>query len=235
LAESGAKAQALILAGSLQAPGFPKLKPGLLVSEDQPLNLLKAAPYVSRGGEKLAGALLQFGVRPAGFFCLDVGASTGGFTDCLLQKGAEKVLAVDVGTAQLHEKLRRDLRVTSQEKTHVLSLTARDFQDFSPRLVTVDVSFISLEKVLPHLASLTLSGTEFLALVKPQFEVGPKQAPKGVVRDPKVRQAVLDRISSCLPAWGFEKKGDMVSPLKGPQGNVEFFLYFVKGDIRPQR
>ncbi len=239
LAESGAKAQALVLAGLIRAPGLPHtLKPGLAVSPDQPLERVEDLKFVSRGGEKLAGALKEFGVRPEGRFCLDVGASTGGFTDCLLQHGAKKVLAVDVGTRQLHEKLRRDPRVVSLERTHVLKLTRERLEEAFSRhlslatchdiLVTVDVSFISLEKVLPHLAALAPAGTEFLALVKPQFEAGPKNAPKGVVRDPKVRRQVLENISRRLPEWGFEKKGEALSPLKGPKGNVEHFLHFVR-------
>jgi 23S rRNA (cytidine1920-2'-O)/16S rRNA (cytidine1409-2'-O)-methyltransferase len=170
--------------------------------------------------------------------CLDVGASTGGFTDCLLQNGAERVLAVDVGTAQLHEKVRNDPRVTSRENTHVLQLTKSDVgETFSGRgsrvaghapLVVVDVSFISLEKVLPHLGTLAPEGTEFLALVKPQFEVGPKQAPKGVVRDPKVREAVVSRLAAKLPEWGFEPAGSVASDLKGPKGNQESFIRFFK-------
>lgn len=228
LAESGSRAQALILAGRVRLPGMTSPKPGTPVAPDQAVELLEPMRYVSRGGEKLEGALKEFAVDPAGRDCLDVGASTGGFTDCLLQRGARRVLAVDVGTAQLHEKLRQDPRVVSRERTHVLALAAADVRDPVPSLVTVDVSFISLEKVLPHLASLAGPGAEFLALVKPQFEAGPKNAPKGVVRDPEVRDEVLRRIAGRLAGWGFEKRGEMVSPLKGPKGNVEFFLYFVR-------
>jgi 23S rRNA (cytidine1920-2'-O)/16S rRNA (cytidine1409-2'-O)-methyltransferase len=187
LAESGTKAQALILAGQIRAPGLRTPKPGLLVAEDQPLELLEPLRYVSRGGEKLAGALKDLGVDPRGKVCLDVGASTGGFTDCLLQNGAERVMAVDVGHGQLHWKLRQDRRVVNREKTRVLDLTPQDAEDLAPRLAVVDVSFISLEKVLPHLGRLLKPGVEVLAMIKPQFEAGPKNAPKGVVKDPKVR------------------------------------------------
>lgn len=227
LAESGARAQALILAGKVKASGLQKLKPGLLVPEDQPLELLEGLKYVSRGGEKLAGALGAFRVNPAGRDCMDVGASTGGFTDCLLQRGAARVFAVDVGSNQLHERLRKDSRVISREKSHVLRLDKAGLP-FPPSLVVVDVSFISLEKVLPHLSSLVDAGTELVALVKPQFEAGPKLAPKGVVRDPAVHRQVLDRLSTLLPGWDYEKRGETTSPLKGPEGNAEFFLHLGK-------
>ncbi len=229
LAESGAKAQALIMAGQIRTPGLHRAaKPGEKVSVDQPVELVENLKYVSRGGEKLAGALDGFLIDVKGRFCLDIGASTGGFTDCLLQRGAEKVLSVDVGHGQLHWKLRQDKRVVNLEKRHVLNLTSDCFKEFVPDFVTVDVSFISLEKVLPHLSQLLKAGTEFVCLVKPQFEAGPQHTPKGVVRDPKVREQVLKRLSDLLSQWGFDKKGEMESPLKGPKGNVEYFLYFFK-------
>jgi 23S rRNA (cytidine1920-2'-O)/16S rRNA (cytidine1409-2'-O)-methyltransferase len=224
LAESGAKAQALILAGKVRIPGMQNLKPGLNVPEDAPVELLEGLKYVSRGGEKLAGALEAFKVDPKGRNCMDVGASTGGFTDCLLQRGAARVFAVDVGTHQLHEKLRQDPRVVSREKTHILHLEKKALP-FPPSLVVMDVSFISVEKVMPHLAALTEPGTEFLVLVKPQFEVGPKLAPKGVVRDPAARLEALKKVSEGLPGWGFAKRGECTSPIAGPEGNIEYFLW----------
>ncbi len=227
LAASETQAAALLMAGKVKAPGLQKLTPGLLVPPDQPLEFSEGSKYVSRGGEKLDGALKAFHVDPAGRLCWDIGSSTGGFTDRLLQGGAEKVFAVDVGTHQLHEKLRKDPRVISREQTHVLHLEKRDLP-FTPALVVMDVSFIPLEKVLPHLASLTEPGTEFIVLVKPQFEVPPKDAPQGVVRDAAVREEVLRRISGLLPSWGFTKKGECVSPITGPEGNVEYFLHFLK-------
>lgn len=227
LVESGAKAQALILAGKVRAPGKDNLKPGLLVAEDQPLELIEGLKYVSRGGDKLAGVLDALRIDPAGRACMDVGSSTGGFTDCLLQRGAVKVFAVDVGTHQLHEKLRKDPRVLSREQTHILHLSKADLP-FPPSLVVVDVSFIPLEKVLPHLAVLTDGGTEFAVLLKPQFEVGPKLAPKGVVKDPAVRAAAIAKVSEALGGWGFSLKGDCPSPIAGPEGNVEHFLHFVR-------
>jgi len=228
LAESGAKAQALILAGRVRAPGLKTVKPGTRVPWDQPVELTETLRYVSRGGEKLEGALRDLKIDVHGRACLDVGASTGGFTDCLLQHGAQKVLAVDVGHGQLHWKLRNDPRVTGREGTHALRLTPEDLTDFSPDLVTVDVSFISLEKILPHLSVLLREGTKCLALVKPQFEAGPKCAPKGVVRDEKVRTEIIERLKGLLPGWGFSLKSETPAALKGPKGNQEHFLYFIK-------
>ncbi len=231
LAGSGARAQALILAGRIRAPGVKNIKPGERVSPDQELELIEDLPYVSRGGVKLAAALKEFGIVVSGRSCVDIGASTGGFTDCLLQNGAEKVLAVDVGHGQLHWKLRRDSRVVNREKTHVLKLTREDVEGGAPPLVTVDVSFISLEKVLPHLAEIFPSGTEFVVLVKPQFEVGPKQAPKGVVKDPEVHRMVVDRIMARAEKIGFVGKGRMPSPITGPEGNREFLVHFLKAAV----
>jgi 23S rRNA (cytidine1920-2'-O)/16S rRNA (cytidine1409-2'-O)-methyltransferase len=228
LAESRHQAQALILSGRIRVPGVATAKPGLLIPPDQPLELLQPALYVSRGGEKLEGALKHFQVRVQDRFCWDVGASTGGFTDCLLQNGARQVAAIDVGRGQLHWKLRQDPRVINLEKTHILHASAADLSPGPPSLVTVDVSFISLEKVLPHLARLVPPGTEFLALLKPQFEAGPKLAPKGVVRHPKIREEILQRIQQALPAWGFRGLGSVPSALKGPKGNQETFLHFVR-------
>jgi 23S rRNA (cytidine1920-2'-O)/16S rRNA (cytidine1409-2'-O)-methyltransferase len=228
LAESGHKAQALLLAGLIRAPGLGSLKPGSLVSEDQPLELVETLRYVSRGGNKLEGALRHFSIDVRGKICLDIGASTGGFTDCLLQAGAEKVIAVDVGHGQLHWKLRRDPRVVNLEKTHVLTLAKSGLGPRDPKIVTVDVSFISLEKVLPHVASLIEKGTTCLALVKPQFEAGPRRAPKGVVRDPVVHAEVLGRLKELLPGWGLTYLGEIESPLKGPKGNTEFFIHCEK-------
>jgi len=228
LAESGAKAQALIMAGRVMAPGlFKSLKAGLQVSDDQPLEITEELKYVSRGGEKLAGALDVLGVNPADRDCWDIGASTGGFTDCLLQRGAARVFDLDVGFGQLHWKLRKDPRVILQEKTHVLKLL-RGAAPFAPSLVVMDVSFISLERVLPHLAAITDLGTEFVVLVKPQFEVEPKFAPKGIVRDPAAREAAIRKIADRLEAWGFGAKDDCPSPLPGAEGNIEHFLHFVR-------
>ncbi len=232
LAETGARAQALILAGKVRAPGVKNLKPGEKVALDQPLELIEDLPYVSRGGLKMRAALDAFGVDPRGRVCVDIGASTGGFTDCLLQAGARRVLAVDVGHGQLHWKLRKDPRVVNREKCHVLKLTRADVDAFAgadrPDLVVVDVSFISLEKVLPALAALFDPGTEFVVLVKPQFEAGPKDAPKGVVRDPAVRERVRRETTARASAAGFAVRGDIDCPVLGPEGNQEILMRLVR-------
>ncbi len=188
------------------------------------------ARYVGRGGEKLEGALAAFGLDVAGLRCCDVGASTGGFTDCLLQHGAAEVVAVDVGRAQMHERLADDPRVTLLERT--------DIRDVDPAsigapfdLVTADVSFISLTSVMERLAELASTSTPVVVLVKPQFEVGRKQAGRGrgVIRDPKQWQAALDRVLDAAPNAGLAPQAAAPSVLKGAQGNVEFFLRLEKG------
>lgn len=235
LATDAGHARALILAGRVKTPGGASLKAGQAVKDDQILCVEETVPYVSRGGLKLRAALKAFGVAVAGRPCLDVGASTGGFTDCLLQAGASKVMAVDVGHGQLDWKLRNDPRVLSREKTHVHKVTREDAALFFSAgraagappagLVTVDVSFISLEKVLPHLAAIVSVGTECVVLVKPQFEADPKDTPRGVVRDVKVHRRVLDRIAGVAVSVGFRVVGEQESPLTGPEGNREFFLF----------
>lgn len=229
LAKDVAQAQALILAGRVR--GILNPKAGLKVRVDQEVTLEQAPPFVSRGGIKLQAALKEFGISVEGRSCVDIGASTGGFTDCLLQAGAVKVLAVDVGHGQLDWKLRNDPRVVNREKTHVLTLTRDAVEPFlhghaAPGLVTVDVSFISLEKVLPHLAEIVPAGTECVVLVKPQFEADPKEAPKGVVRNPDVHRRVLDKIEGLAVANGFEMRGERESPITGPEGNHEFLVFF---------
>ena len=228
LAKDVAQAHALILAGRVR--GILNPKAGLKVRGDQDVTLEQAPPFVSRGGLKLQAALKEFGISVAGRSCVDIGASTGGFTDCLLQAGAVRVLAVDVGHGQLDWKLRNDPRVANREKTHVLTLTRDDVGPFLsghpvPGLVTVDVSFISLERVLPHLAELVPSGTECVVLVKPQFEADPKEAPKGVVRNSEVHRRVLDTMERLAVATGFEVKGKRESPITGPEGNREFLVF----------
>lgn len=228
LAKDVAQAHALILAGRVR--GILNPKAGLKVRGDQDVTLEQAPPFVSRGGLKLQAALNEFGISVVGRSCVDIGASTGGFTDCLLQAGAVRVLAVDVGHGQLDWKLRNDPRVANREKTHVLTLTRDDVGPFlsghpAPGLVTVDVSFISLERVLPHLAELVPSGTECVVLVKPQFEADPKEAPKGVVRNSEVHRRVLDTMERLAVATGFEVKGKRESPITGPEGNREFLVF----------
>jgi len=220
LAETRSQAQALVLAGLVR--GFDK--PGQQVPEDVELEVAQPPPFVSRGGEKLRNALAAFEVDVSGLDCADVGASTGGFTDCLLQAGAARVVAIDVGYGQLHPRLRDDPRVTVLERTN-----ARVLQElpFAPELVTCDVSFISVTKALPPVLALARPGWEALVLVKPQFEAGRAQAPKGVVRDVEVRRKVLESVIEAARAWGGETAGVVDSGVPGPKGNREFFVHLV--------
>jgi 23S rRNA (cytidine1920-2'-O)/16S rRNA (cytidine1409-2'-O)-methyltransferase len=221
LAESRAQAQALVLAG--RVPGYEK--PGTQVDESAELGVERPPPYVSRGGQKLAHALDELGVDPGGRDCIDVGASTGGFTDALLQRGAARVVAVDVGYGQLHERLRRDARVVSLERTN-----ARELRElpFAPELVVCDVSFISLRVVLPPVLALARPGWQALVLVKPQFEAGRSEVGKGgVVRDPAVRRRVVREIAEAALGWEAETVGAVDSGLPGPKGNREVFLHLV--------
>jgi 23S rRNA (cytidine1920-2'-O)/16S rRNA (cytidine1409-2'-O)-methyltransferase len=220
LAESRTQAQALVLAG--RVPGYEK--PGTQVDEHAELEVTVPAPYVSRGGEKLANAFDAFGVDPSCRHALDIGASTGGFTDVLLQRGASRVAAVDVGYGQLHEKLRGDPRVTVLERTN-----ARHLEElpFAPDLIVCDVSFISLKLVLPPVLALARNGWEAVVLVKPQFEAGKGEPKGGVVRDPEVRNRVVREIAETAVAWGGETIGAVDSGVPGPKGNREVFLQLV--------
>jgi 23S rRNA (cytidine1920-2'-O)/16S rRNA (cytidine1409-2'-O)-methyltransferase len=220
LAESRAQAQALVMAG--RVPGFEKA--GQQVDEAAELELTESPRFVSRGGEKLDHALDVFGVDPEGRRCLDVGASTGGFTDVLLQRGAEQVIALDVGRAQLHERLSEDPRVTVMERVNARHLTELPF---APELVTCDVSFISLRQVLPPVLGLAEPGWEAVVLVKPQFEAGREQVKGGVVRSPEVRRAVLRGVAEAARNWDAATVGVTDSGLPGPKGNREFFLHLV--------
>ncbi len=222
LAESRTQAQALILAG--QVPGYEK--PGQQVDEDAELRVNRPRPFVSRGGEKLRNALDAFAIDVSGRDCADVGASTGGFTDCLLRAGAARVAAIDVGYGQLHPKLRTDARVIVLERTNARNLTSLPFP---PDLVVCDVSFISATKALPPVLALAKPGWESLVLVKPQFEAGRADVPKGVVRDPDVWRNVLRRVSEAARTWGGETVGVVDSGLPGPKGNREFFLHLANG------
>jgi len=226
LAESRARAQALVLAGRI--PGYAK--PGVQVEQDVELEMTQPPRYVSRGGEKLAHALDELAVDPAGRACLDVGASTGGFTDVLLQRGAARVIALDVGYGQLHERLRADPRVVVLERVNARSLTELPFV---PELVTCDVSFISVRKALPPALALAAPGWEAVVLVKPQFEAARGEAAKGVVREPEVRRRVVREVAEAALAWGGEPVGVVDSGLPGPKGNREVFLHLVQRD-RPE-
>jgi len=226
LAESRAQAQALVLAGLV--PGFEKA--GQQVDESAELTVTAPPPYVSRGGDKLAHALDVLGIDPAGRDCLDVGASTGGFTDVLLQRGAARVIALDVGRGQLHPRLRDDPRVVVLERTNARSLRELPF---APELVTCDVSFISVRTALPPALALAAPAWEALVLVKPQFEAGRAQAPRGVVRDPEVWRRVMRQTAEAALEWEAEVAGVVDSSLPGPKGNREFFLHLVHRE-RPE-
>jgi 23S rRNA (cytidine1920-2'-O)/16S rRNA (cytidine1409-2'-O)-methyltransferase len=226
LAESRAQAQALVLAGLV--PGYAKA--GQQVDESVELRVDSPPPYVSRGGEKLAHALDELRVDPAGLDCLDIGASTGGFTDVLLQRGAARVIALDVGRGQLHPRLRGDPRVTVIERTN-----ARELHDlpFAPELVTCDVSFISLRTALPPALRLAAPDWHAVVLVKPQFEAGRGQARRGVVRDPDVWRRVLRETAEAARDSRAQVVGVVDSGLPGPKGNREFFLHLVHRE-RPE-
>ena len=222
-----ARAQVRIQAGEVRLGDRVIDKPATLVAADAVPVLAQRSLYVSRGGEKLAGALDALRIDPAGLRCADVGASTGGFTDCLLQRGAASVFALDVGRGQLDAKLRSDPRVESLERTNVrhFELGARAPFD----LVTADVSFISLKVVLPRLRALVRPGGRLLVLVKPQFELERKAAPKGVVRDPALRARAVREVRECAETLGLVTLGESESVLAGPKGNREVFLLFERG------
>jgi 23S rRNA (cytidine1920-2'-O)/16S rRNA (cytidine1409-2'-O)-methyltransferase len=220
LAETRSQAQALVLAGLV--PGYEK--PGQQVDEEADLRVERPPPYVSRGGEKLANALSALGVDPSGRDCADVGASTGGFTDCLLQAGAARVIAIDVGYGQLHPRLRSDPRVVVLERTNARAI---EELPFVPDLVTCDVSFISVTKALPPVLALARPGWEALVLVKPQFEAGRAEVARGVVRDPEVQRRAVAGVVDAARAWGGETVGVVDSGLPGPKGKREFFVHLV--------
>jgi 23S rRNA (cytidine1920-2'-O)/16S rRNA (cytidine1409-2'-O)-methyltransferase len=228
LVDSRQKAQALILAGQVLVDEQKVEKCGVAVSASARLRLLgEASKYVGRGGLKLEAALDHFGVDPAAKVCLDVGASTGGFTDCLLQRGAVKVFAVDAGTNQLDWRLRSDARVVVLEKTNARYLT---FERIGARvaLATMDVSFISSTRILPLLPPLLEEGAELLTLVKPQFELGPAQVGKGgVVREPHLHQEAIAKVERKVAELGFREIKRVESVLLGAEGNREFFLHAI--------
>jgi 23S rRNA (cytidine1920-2'-O)/16S rRNA (cytidine1409-2'-O)-methyltransferase len=221
LAESRAQAQALVLAGRVRGYG----KAGQQVDEAAELEVIAPQPYVSRGGEKLAHALDAFGVDPAGRDCLDVGASTGGFTDVLLQGDAARVIALDVGYGQLHPRIRADPRVSVLERRNVREVRELPF---APELVVCDVSFVSVRKALPPALALAAPGWEAVVLVKPQFEAARGEARRGVVRDRDVHRRVLREVAGEAVTWGAEVAGVVDSGLPGPKGNREFFLHLVQ-------
>jgi 23S rRNA (cytidine1920-2'-O)/16S rRNA (cytidine1409-2'-O)-methyltransferase len=228
LSPTRAKAKALILAGCVKVDSQVVDKAGALVSAESDIEVAQASRYVSRGGEKLESALERFSVEISGKTVLDVGASTGGFTDCLLQHGAARVYAVDVGYGQLAWSLRTDKRVVVLERTNARSLEPEMFDD-RPRLATIDVSFISLTLVVGPVANVLDEQGEILALIKPQFEAGRGQVGKGgVVRDPAIHEQVIEKVGAFTESIGLISKGVAESPLLGPAGNKEFFIYLVK-------
>jgi 23S rRNA (cytidine1920-2'-O)/16S rRNA (cytidine1409-2'-O)-methyltransferase len=223
LFESRAQAQAAIAAGRVTADAAIVTKPSQEVSVEATLSAQAAHPYVSRGGVKLAAALDHFHCDPSGRVCLDVGASTGGFSDVLIARGARRVYAVDVGRGQLHPSLRAEPRLLSIEGTDIRALEAARLPE-APDFVTIDVSFISLKLVLPAALSLTSGPAQLLALIKPQFEAGRRHVKKGIVRDPAVHAAVCDDIAVFVAAQGWEVEGIVPSPIPGGDGNREFFI-----------
>jgi 23S rRNA (cytidine1920-2'-O)/16S rRNA (cytidine1409-2'-O)-methyltransferase len=227
LVESRARAQALVLAGLVWSGDRRIDKPGAAIAADAPLEVRgREHPWVSRGGVKLAHALDEFAIDPTGAVALDIGASTGGFTDVLLARGARRVYAVDVGHGQLAWKLRQDARVIVLERTNARHLTTAEVPE-APDLVVCDASFIGLDRVLPAALGLAAPGAQLVALIKPQFEVGPERVGKGgVVRDPALHREVCDRIVAWLdgrPGW--RVAGLTESPIRGPEGNVEFLVH----------
>ena len=222
-AESRSKAQAIIMSGLVYVDGQKADKPGISYEESVSLEVRGAAcPYVSRGGLKLEKALRDFGVKPEGFVCSDSGASTGGFTDCLLQQGASKVFAIDVGYGQLDWKIRSDPRVVVMERTNIRYVTQEQLGE-PLDLSVVDVSFISLKIVLPAIKALLKPTGQVLCLIKPQFEAGKeKVGKKGVVRDKKVHLEVLEQFLRYASECNFYVKDITFSPIRGPEGNIEY-------------
>lgn len=230
-ADSRTKAQAIIMSGQVYVAGQKADKPGISYDESAELEVRGAScPYVSRGGLKLEKALHDFDVDPTGFVCSDSGASTGGFTDCLLQQGASKVFAIDVGYGQLDWKIRSDPRVVVMERTNVRYVTPEQLGE-PLDLSVVDVSFISLKIVLPVIKTFLKSDGQVLCLIKPQFEAGrDKVGKKGVVRDPETHKEVLDDFIDLANQLNFKILGLTFSPVKGPEGNIEFLGHLTLGE-----
>ncbi|RME82007.1 MAG: TlyA family RNA methyltransferase [Caldilineae bacterium] len=231
LCESREQARRLIMAGEVLVNDRPLTKPGMQVQENADIRVRQPLPYVSRGGFKLAAALDAFGIEPQGWVCADVGASTGGFTDVLLQRGAQRVYAIDVGYGQLHWKLRQDPRVVVMERTNARNLLSLP----EPvQLVTLDASFISLRLLLQPARAWLDAGGQMIALVKPQFEAGREHVGKGgVVRDPGVHRRVLQDLLAWCRTENLGPQGLIASPIKGPKGNREFLLWLRPGS-RPR-
>jgi 23S rRNA (cytidine1920-2'-O)/16S rRNA (cytidine1409-2'-O)-methyltransferase len=232
MVQSRERARALIMAGKVAVDGHRIDKPGVKIEVDAQLQIKgEGHPYVSRGGLKLEGALKAFEIDPEGMIVMDVGASTGGFTDCVLQRGAKKVYAVDVGYGQLAWKLQNDPRVINLERRNIRYLKKEEVKE-SVDLILIDTSFISIEKFLLHLLIFLKRGGNLISLIKPQFEVGKGEVGKGgVVRDPSLHQKVIERISQFGCELGLNVLGVTESPLLGPKGNKEFFIHLKKKDL----
>jgi 23S rRNA (cytidine1920-2'-O)/16S rRNA (cytidine1409-2'-O)-methyltransferase len=226
-AETRTKAQAFIMGGSVFVNNQVQYKPSVLVADEDIIEIKNINPYVSRGGLKLESALRAFNIDVKGYICLDIGASTGGFTDCMLQKGAVKVYSVDVGSGQLHYKLRNDKRVINIENVNFRyfdDALLKDKVDFT----TIDISFISLDKILPTVYKTICENGSVLAMIKPQFELEPSEIKKGVVRDEKLRQKAISKIKNFALNLGFKIISEVDSELKGLKGNLEHFVLLEK-------
>lgn len=238
LCESREKAKAAIMAGQVYINGQKALKAGDSVKDTDRIEVRSSMEFVSRGGYKLKKAMQVFPLTPKGKICMDIGASTGGFTDCMLQNGATKVYCIDVGYGQLAWKLRSDERVVNLERTNIRYVTREQIPDF-PRFASIDVSFISLRLVLPNVYELLSDDGECVCLIKPQFEAGrEKVGKKGVVREKATHIEVVENIVEFAKQTGFSVKGLDFSPIKGPEGNIEYLMYISKetdcdGDIDP--
>jgi len=227
LCDSREQAKRLILAGEVRVGGHTVDKPATKVEAEAELTLKSKPKYVSRGGLKMEGALAEFGVVPTGLVCLDIGASTGGFTDCLLQHGAAKVYTIDVGTNQLVWRIRSDPRVIAREKFNARNLLPEDLPELVD-LIVIDVSFISLTKILPSAFGVLKPGGQMIALIKPQFEAERRQVGKGgIIRDAKVREQAATKISDFVTSeLGYQVEGIIDSPITGTDGNCEYLGYF---------
>lgn len=227
LAESRSKAQAIVMEGIVLVNGKKETKAGTQVNEDDIIEIEKQNPYVSRGGLKLESVLNLFNIDFTDKVCIDIGASTGGFTDCMLQHGAKKVYAVDVGTAQLHYKLRNDPRVVNIENVNFRYFDKSLLKD-EIDIITIDVSFISLDKILPLASEFIKKDGFIVAMIKPQFELEPSEINKGVVRDESLRQKAINKIKDFAVNLGLEILKEQDSGVKGPKGNLEHFIMLKK-------
>ncbi|MCR4663637.1 MAG: TlyA family RNA methyltransferase [Endomicrobiaceae bacterium] len=230
LVESRSKAQALVMAGTVLVNGIKITKAGTQVSEDDLIEIEKQNPYVSRGGLKLESVLTLFNINFVDKVCIDIGASTGGFTDCMLQHGAKKVYAVDVGTAQLHYKLRNDSRVVNIENVNFRYFDKSLLKD-EIDIITIDVSFISLDKILPLANQIIKEEGIIVAMIKPQFELEPNEVKKGVVKDEALRQKAITKIKNFAVNLGLEILKEQDSGVKGPKGNLEHFVLLGKNKV----